>query len=108
MKASRACDGLFRTASIFLLTVLPALSVASAQQPNKLALGSSLSISAKNVGSAASTSYNWATSWGSYDRDYFTRQDVELEAHNLSSLSANLDFRARSASVAFLQCRWNS
>ena len=90
MKASRDCAVLLRTALIFLPIILTGLMIASAQQPNKLAPASSLSISAKNVGSATSTSYRWATSWGSYDRDYFTQQDVELEAHNLSSLPAKI------------------
>jgi hypothetical protein len=90
LKPSQASAILLRTALIFLPMVLTALPIASAQQPNKLAPGSSLSISAKNVGSATSTSYHWATSWGSYDRDYFTQQDVELEAHNLSSLPAKI------------------
>ena len=90
MKPSRACAVLLRTALIFLPMVLTGLPNASAQQPNKLAPGSSLSISAKNVGSATSTSYHWSTSWGSYDRDFFTQQDVELEAHNLSSLPAKI------------------
>src|SRR3989440_1839098 len=90
MKASRASVVLLRMALIFLPLVLTGLPIASAQQPNKLAPASSLSISAKNVGSATSTSYHWATSWGSYDRDYFTQQDVELEAHNLSSLPAKI------------------
>jgi hypothetical protein len=90
LKPSQACAILLRTALIFLPMVLTALPIASAQQPNKLAPGSSLSISAKNVGSATSTSYHWATSWGSYDRDYFTQQDVELEAHNLSSVPAKI------------------
>ena len=90
MKASRASVVLLRMALIFLPLVLTGLPIASAQQPNKLAPASSLSISAKNVGSATSTSYHWATSWGSYDRDYFTQQDVELEAHNLSSFPAKI------------------
>ena len=90
MKPSRACAVLLRTALISLPVVLTSLPIASAQQPNKLAPGSSLSISAKNVGSASSTSYHWATSWGSYDRDYFTQQDVELEAHNLSRFPAKI------------------
>jgi len=90
MKPSRACAVLLRTALIFLPMVLTGLPNASAQQPNKLAPGSSLSISAKNVGSATSTSYHWSTSWGSYDRDFFTQQDVELEAHNLSGFPAKI------------------
>jgi hypothetical protein len=90
MKPSRACAVLLRTASISLPLVLTGLPIASAQQPNKLAPGNSLSVSAKNVGSATSTSYHWATSWGSYDRDYFTQQDVELEAHNLSRFPAKI------------------
>jgi hypothetical protein len=90
MKPSRAYAVLLRTALIFLQLPLTGLPVASAQQPDKLAPGSSLSISAKNVGSASSSSYRWATSWGSYDRDYFTQQDVELEAHNLSHLPAKI------------------
>jgi len=90
MKPSRTYALLLTTALISLPLVLTGLPIASAQEPNKLAPGSSLSISAKNVGSATSTSYHWATSWGSYDRDYFTRQDVELEAHNLNSLPAKI------------------
>jgi len=76
---------LFLVSSIFT-----GFAIAPAQQPNKLAPSSSLSISAKNVGSATSTSYHWGTSWGSYDRDFFTQQDIELEAHNLSSLPAKI------------------
>src|SRR6266513_4882044 len=75
---------------ILASSIFTGFAIASAQQPNKLAPGSSLSISAKNVGSATSTSYHWSTSWGSYDRDFFTQQDVELEAHNLSSLPAKI------------------
>ena len=90
MKASWTCAVLLRTALIFLPIVLTRLPIASAQQSSKLAPPSSLSISAKNVGSATSTNYRWATSWGSYDRDYFTQQDIELEAHNLSSLPAKI------------------
>src|SRR5438309_11846461 len=90
MKASRASVVLLRMALIFLPLVLTGQPIASAQQPNKLATASSLSISAKNVGSATSTSYHWATSCGSDDRDFFTQQDVELEAHNLSSLPAKI------------------
>jgi len=90
VKASWICAVLLRAALIFLPTVLTGLPSASGQQPNKLAPASSLSISAKNVGSATSTNYRWTTSWGSYDRDYFTQQDIELEAHNLSSLPAKI------------------
>src|SRR5204863_2803821 len=90
MKPSQARAVVLRTGLIFLPIVLTGLPIASAQQPNKLAPAGSLSISAKNVGSATSTSYHWAASWGSYDRDYFTQQDVELEAHNLSSLPAKI------------------
>lgn len=59
-------------------------------EPNQLAPGRSISILAKNVGSAASAVSYWATSWGSYDRDFFTRQDIEIEAHNLSPLPAKV------------------
>jgi len=59
-------------------------------EANQLAPGRSISISAKNVGSAASAVSYWATSWGSYDRDFFTRQDIEIEAHNLSPLPAKV------------------
>lgn len=59
-------------------------------EPNQLAPGGSISISAKNAGSAATTDYHWATSWGSYDRDFFTRQDVEIEVHNLSRFPAKV------------------
>ncbi|PYK57944.1 MAG: hypothetical protein DME43_13270 [Verrucomicrobia bacterium] len=90
MKPSQARAVVLRTGLIFLPIVLTGLPIASAQQPNKLAPAGSLSISAKNVGSATSTSYHWAASWGSYDQDYFTQQDVELEAHNLSSLPAKI------------------
>jgi hypothetical protein len=91
MKSSRGPHAVLRrTALIFLPSVFTGLAIASAQEPNKLAPASSLSISAKNVGSTTSTSYHWATSWGSYDRDYFTQQDVELEVHNLSSLPAKI------------------
>ena len=63
---------------------------APAEQSNKLAPASSLSVSAKTVGSSASAVYYWVTSWGSYDRDFFARQDVEIEAHNLSNLPAKI------------------
>src|SRR6266480_5898896 len=75
---------------ILVSSIFTGFGIAPAQQPNKLAPGSSLSISAKNVGSATSTAYRCVTSWGSYDRDFFTQQDVELEAHNLSRLPAKI------------------
>ena len=75
---------------ILVSSIFTGFAIAPAQQSNKLAPGSSLSISAKNIGSATSTSYHWSTSWGSYDRDFFTQQDVEFEAHNLSSLPAKI------------------
>src|SRR5438128_428476 len=57
---------------------------------NQLAPASSLSISAKEIGSSGATAYRWMTSWGSYDCDFFTQQDVQIEAHNLSRLPARI------------------
>src|SRR2546430_3405199 len=90
MKLIGTCPILPRMPLILVSSIFTGFAIAPAQQPNKLAPGSSLSISAKNVGSATSTTYKWSTSWGSYDRDFFTQQDVELEAHNLSSLPAKI------------------
>jgi hypothetical protein len=79
-----------RTNVSALCAIFTGLSGAVAQQPNQLAPAASLSISAKTVGSSASALYYWVTSWGSYDRDFFARQDVQIEAHNLSNLPAKI------------------
>jgi hypothetical protein len=80
-KYARLCGTI--TASV----IAPVLLAGTEQ---KLAPAQSLSISAKEVGSTGSTSYNWTTSWGSYDKDFFTQQDVKIEAHNLSRLPAKI------------------
>lgn len=71
-----------------LLLAIPVVKAGPEQ--NRLAPARSLSISAHEIGSAGSTSYSWATSWGSYIRDFFTQQDVLIDAHNLSSLPAKI------------------
>jgi hypothetical protein len=77
----RAC-----TVSLIIVGVV----AAEAEQPRQLAPAGSLSISAKTVASAASALYYWVASWGSYDRDFFAQQDVEIEAHNLSRFPAKI------------------
>ncbi len=49
-----------------------------------------LSVTAREIGSATSTRYKWFSYWGSYDRDSFTQQDVQIEAHNLSQVPGRI------------------
>jgi hypothetical protein len=67
-----------------------AMTVCADAQVKRLAPAQSLSVSAKEIGSSGAIEYRWATDYGSYDRDFFTRQDVGIEAHNLSRLPAKI------------------
>lgn len=63
---------------------------ATTSESQQFAPASSLSVSAKNTAAANTVLYHWVTSWGSYERDFFTQQDVEIEAHNLNRLPAKI------------------
>src|SRR5437899_1346898 len=61
-----------------------------AAAPRQFAPGSSIGVSAKEIGSARNIVTRWQTSWGSFDRDYLATRDVEIEIHNLSQLPARI------------------
>src|SRR2546430_4740686 len=79
-----------RVRAVYLGLFATTLGFTLAAATKQFAPGSSIGVSAKEIGSARNIVTRWQTSWGSFDRDYLATRDIEIEIHNLSQRPARI------------------